>query len=87
MDAARVTRVRIEGRSASGRVETRRESLMVGPVGQSMDVRESRAAWRAWASRWPTEADADHTVLQCTCSSKGVGKGDTEGVEEDRGAH
>ena len=55
MDAALVTRVRIEGRSASGRVETRRESLMVGPVGQSMAVRESRAAWRAWASRWPRQ--------------------------------
>ena len=33
------------------------------------------------------EADADHAVFQRTCGSKGLGKGDTEGVKKDRGAH
>ena len=50
-----MTRVRIEGRSAGGRVEIRRESLIVGPVGQSIAVSDSRAAWRAWVSRWPRQ--------------------------------
>ena len=33
------------------------------------------------------EADADHTVLQCTCGSKGLGKRGAERVKSDRGAH
>ena len=33
------------------------------------------------------EADADHTVLQCTCGSKGLGKRGAERVKSDRGAY
>ena len=57
-----MTRVRIEGRSEGRRVEIRRESLMVGPIAQLMAVSESRAAWRAWASRWPRQM----LIIRCS---------------------